>query len=137
MVVTRSSILSPKLPHGWRRILARSVDNREYVELLISPAGKKFESINDVSQYIKEEVECNATGLSKNISKREILDARKKEQEEMFDQRAIRIQKKKKAKSMKSPFRNLLKKVLKMSAARVQNANRRKRARNARMHRFR
>ena len=126
MAVTRSiTSVATKLPHGWRQIRARNINNTAYVKFYISPTGKRFSSLKDAIRFIMEEVRTNAGEMSKKVGKRiskEEVEQKKRAQAEMFEQRAKQIQELRKIKSVKSPFRNMLKNVLKRSHKRYMNS---------------
>ena len=125
MAVTTSTCVAPTVPHGWRQIRARNINNTAYVKFYISPAGKRFSSLKDAIRFIMEEVRTNAVEASKTVGKRiskEEVEQKKREQTEMFERRAKQIQELRKIKSVKSPFRNLLKNVLKRTHKRYMNS---------------
>merc|ERR1711913_27956 len=113
----RGACLSVKLPHGWKTIRAHSAYKPEDQIYYISPEGKRFATLKQVSFHIMENIGKNVKEMGKKIGirrRRELLEEMKeRDEEKLFEIRAKEIQKRRKIRSLKSPFRNLLRNVLK------------------------
>ena len=116
MAVTRSACVAAKLPAGWKKIKAHTKYDTRNKTYYISPEGRRFESLKEVSAFIMENIGRNVKELSMKMggrSKQMLEEMKRKEAAILFEIRSKEIRKKRKIKSKNHPLKNLLKNVLK------------------------
>lgn len=97
------AFLEKVLPQGWKAIKARY--NNHFISFIISPSGKRFETLQDAHDFIEEEKE-------KKVSRRETLLGKLFESEKTPLALSENAKIRRKLMAHKSSFRNLLQKTL-------------------------
>ena len=96
-ICQEEEFLKQVIPNGWRVIKARERDSFQY--FILNPDGKRFETFDDVLEFLVEENQLKKRGLRRKL--REVPPY-------LTTSIILRRQQMK----MKSPFSNLLKKTL-------------------------
>ena len=119
-----------QLPHGWKTILAHRPKDDQTSLCYISPAGKRFFSLESARSYIIEsfdnDIEDNINTDNKKIIHFQRLDNatsnklvnNNKSSGDCEFKMSPEIKRRRKHMSMKNPFKNLLKRTLKKTHAR-------------------
>ena len=104
-ILTEVDLLLSILPEGWKAIEARVNGKKESCTIILSPDGKKFDSLEEVNEYL----------LLENVKGDKALEPKVPMSRCPGLSETARL--KRKHMAMKSPFRNLLKRTLERNHA--------------------
>jgi len=109
-ILTERDLLSSILPQGWKVIEARSGGRKACNTVILSPQGKRFETLEAVNDFLLEQ-----DGIGKVEEEIQKVFASKTKITNLNLTEAAKM--KRKYMAMKNPFRNLLKRTLEKNHA--------------------